>query len=244
MPVLAASLPFLDEVVVLFALSALIAYLCTRIWLVPIAGFLLTGVAVGPYALGLVRDPELVSTLAEIGVILLLFEIGIEFSLAKLARLKRTIGLGGGLQVGGTVALVTGIGVWAGVDLGSSLYTGFLVALSSTSVVLGLLSSRGEEGGTLVLQGPDDEEMRTRSIRVPEGCSIVGRTLGDLQLPEAHDLMLLAVRRGDETLSNVSEDLRIEAGDRLVVLGRADDFVECADLFRVSERAEPRVFGG
>lgn len=144
MPVLAASLPFLGEVVVLFALSALIAYLCTRIRLVPIAGFLLTGVAVGPYALGLVRDPELVSTLAEIGVILLLFEIGIEFSLAKLARLKRAIGLGGGLQVGGTVALVTGIGVWAGVDLGSSLYTGFLIALSSTAVVLGLLSSRGE----------------------------------------------------------------------------------------------------
>jgi len=144
MVILAASLPFLGEVVVLFALSALIAYLCTRIRLVPIAGFLLTGVAVGPYALGLVRDPELVGTLAEIGVILLLFEIGIEFSLAKLARLKRAIGLGGGLQVGGTVVLVTGIGLWAGGDLGPSLYTGFLVALSSTAVVLGLLASRDE----------------------------------------------------------------------------------------------------
>jgi CPA2 family monovalent cation:H+ antiporter-2 len=144
MPVLAASLPFLGEIVVLFALSALIAYLCTRIRLVPIAGFLLTGVAVGPHALGLVRDPELVGTLAEIGVILLLFEIGIEFSLAKLARLKRAIGIGGGVQVGSTVALVTGIGLWAGVGVGPSIYTGFLVALSSTAVVLGLLSSRGE----------------------------------------------------------------------------------------------------
>jgi CPA2 family monovalent cation:H+ antiporter-2 len=144
MPLLAATLPFLGEVIVLFALSAFVAYLCTRIRLVPIAGFLLTGVLVGPYALGLVRDPELVGTLAEIGVILLLFEIGIEFSLSKLARLKRAIGLGGGLQVGGTVGLVTGIGLWAGVDLGPSLYTGFLVALSSTAVVLGLLASRGE----------------------------------------------------------------------------------------------------
>ncbi|PSQ91417.1 MAG: hypothetical protein BRD30_03345, partial [Bacteroidetes bacterium QH_2_63_10] len=133
MVILAASLPFLGEVVVLFALSALIAYLCTRIRLVPIAGFLLIGVAVGPYALGLVRDPEFVGTLAEIGVILLLFEVGIEFSLAKLARLKRAIGLGGGLQVGGTVVLVTGIGLWAGGDLGPSLYTGFLVALSPFS---------------------------------------------------------------------------------------------------------------
>jgi CPA2 family monovalent cation:H+ antiporter-2 len=143
-PVLAASLPFLGEIVALFALSAFIAYLCTRIRLVPIAGFLITGVVVGPNALGLVQDPELVSTLAEIGVILLLFEIGIEFSLAKLARLKRAISLGGGLQVGLTVLIVSGAGWAAGVDWASSVYTGFLVALSSTAVVLSLLSDRGE----------------------------------------------------------------------------------------------------
>jgi CPA2 family monovalent cation:H+ antiporter-2 len=143
-PVLAASLPFLGEIVALFALSALIAYLCTRIRLVPIAGFLLTGVMVGPNALGLVQDPELVSTLAEIGVILLLFEIGIEFSLAKLARLKRAISIGGGLQAGLTIAIVAGGGWAAGVDWASSIYTGFLVALSSTAVVLSLLSDRGE----------------------------------------------------------------------------------------------------
>lgn len=144
MPILAASLPFLGEIAALFALSAIIAYLCTRIRLVPIAGFLLTGVVVGPHALGLVQDLELVNTLAEIGVILLLFEIGIEFSLTKLARLKRAIGLGGGLQVGATIALVAGIGWMAGVRLGPSLYTGCLVALSSTAVVLGLLATRRE----------------------------------------------------------------------------------------------------
>ena len=144
MPVLAATLPFLGEVVALFALSAAIAYLCHRIHLVPIAGFLLTGVLVGPNALGVVQDPELVDTLATIGVVLLLFEIGIEFSLAKLARLKRAIGLGGGLQVGGTIALVAAGGWWAGVGWGASLYTGCLIALSSTAVVLGLLADRGE----------------------------------------------------------------------------------------------------
>ena len=143
-PVLAASLPFLGEIVALFALSAAIAYLCTRIRLVPIAGFLITGVVVGPNALGLVQDPELVSTLAEIGVILLLFEIGIEFSLKKLGRLKKAISLGGGLQVGGTIAVVAGAGWMAGVDWASSVYTGCLVALSSTAVVLSLLSDRGE----------------------------------------------------------------------------------------------------
>lgn len=144
MSVLAATLPFLGEIVILFALSALIAYLCTRIQLVPIAGFLLTGIAVGPHALGFVQDPELVNTLAEIGVILLLFEIGIEFSLASLARLKRAIGLGGGLQVGVTILLVAGIGLAAGVGPGASLYTGALIALSSTAVVLGLLTDQGD----------------------------------------------------------------------------------------------------
>jgi CPA2 family monovalent cation:H+ antiporter-2 len=131
------------EIAALFALSAFIAYLCTRIRLVPIVGFLLTGVVVGPNALGLVQDPELVSTLVEIGGILL-FEIGIEFSLSKLARLKRAIGLGGGLQVGLTIAIVAGAGWAAGVGWASSIYTGFLVALSSTAVVLSLLSDRGE----------------------------------------------------------------------------------------------------
>ncbi|WP_258096087.1 monovalent cation:proton antiporter family protein [Salinibacter sp. 10B] len=143
-PVLAASLPFLGEIVGLFALSALIAYVCTRIRLVPIAGFLLTGVAVGPNALGLIQDPELVSTLAEIGVILLLFEIGIEFSLSKLSRLKRAISIGGGLQVGGIILVVTLGGWMAGIGWASSIYTGFLVALSSTAVVLSLLADRGE----------------------------------------------------------------------------------------------------
>lgn len=144
MPVLAATLPFLGEIVALFALSALIAYLFTRLNLVPIAGFLLTGVVVGPHALGLVQDPELVATLAELGVILLLFEIGIEFSLARLARLKRAISVGGGLQVGGTILVVSGIGWLAGVGWASSVYTGCLVALSSTAVVLSLLADRGE----------------------------------------------------------------------------------------------------
>jgi len=144
MPVLAASLPFLGEIVALFALSALIAYLCVRIQLVPIAGFLLTGVLVGPHALGLVRDPALVDTLAEIGVILLLFEIGIQFSLKKLARLKRALLLGGSLQVGGTIAAVAVIGWIAGVDLGTGLYTGGLIASSSTAIVMGILSSQGD----------------------------------------------------------------------------------------------------
>ena len=71
--VFAVALPFLNEMVLLFLASVLIAYVCYRLRLVPIAGFLLAGIIVGPNSLGLVYDQALVDMLAEIGVILLLF---------------------------------------------------------------------------------------------------------------------------------------------------------------------------
>ena len=142
----AVGLPFLAEIAALFAASVLVAYLCYRVGLVPIAGFLLAGVLIGPGALGLVEDQTLIDMLAEIGVILLLFTIGIEFSLEKMARLGRVIVLGGGLQVGLTVATVTLLLLAFDVDVSAGLYTGCLVALSSTAIVLGLLAERAETG--------------------------------------------------------------------------------------------------
>ena len=138
------SLPFFAEIVVLLTISVVIAYLCYRIHIVPIAGFLITGVIIGPSALGLVQDLDLINNLAEIGVILLLFSIGVEFSLEKLGRIKRIVLWGGSLQVGLTLALVTGLALAWGVDGRNALFTGGLVALSSTAIVLGLLSDRGE----------------------------------------------------------------------------------------------------
>lgn len=138
------ALPFVGELAALFAAALLIAYLSYRVRLVPIAGFLLAGVAIGPNALGLVTDLGLVQQLAEVGVILLLFAIGVEFSLAEMTRLARPIFLGGGLQTGLTIAVVTGALVALGVDVGTGIYTGFLVALSSTAIVLKLLAERAE----------------------------------------------------------------------------------------------------
>jgi len=136
--------PFLTEVVALLVAGAVIAYVCNRFGLVPIVGFLLAGVVIGPNALGLVRDRELVDAAAEVGVILLLFTIGIEFSLQKLARIKRLIFGGGGLQVGLATLLTLGVLALFGVDWRAGLFTGFLVALSSTAIVLKLLGDRGE----------------------------------------------------------------------------------------------------
>jgi CPA2 family monovalent cation:H+ antiporter-2 len=142
--ILAAGLPFLNEIVALFVVSVAIAYLCYRLRLVPIAGFLIAGVVIGPSALGLVYDQELVDVLAEIGVILLLFSIGIEFSLEKLARIRRAILLGGGAQVILSISIVAGLLAAFGVDWQSGVYTGCLVALSSTAIVLGLLGEKDE----------------------------------------------------------------------------------------------------
>lgn len=142
--VLAVELPFLNELVALFMVSVGIAYLCYRLKLVPIVGFLIAGVVIGPNAFALVPDQEFVDILAEIGVILLLFTIGIEFSLEKLNRIRKAILVSGSFQVIITTAVVTAILAVFGVSFNNGIYTGFLVALSSTAIVLGLFSQRGE----------------------------------------------------------------------------------------------------
>jgi hypothetical protein len=90
---------FFTQIATLLVAGAVIAYLGSRVRLLPIVGFLLAGVLIGPNALGLVRDLELVNAAAEVGVVLLLFTIGIEFSFEKLARIRRLIFGAGGLQV-------------------------------------------------------------------------------------------------------------------------------------------------
>jgi CPA2 family monovalent cation:H+ antiporter-2 len=147
LPFLAAvDLPFLQEIVLLFALSLLLTYLSSRLKLQPIVGFLLAGVVVGPGALGLVEDETLIAQMAEIGVILLLFTIGIEFSLERLGRISRMVFWGGGLQVVLTVAAVTLLLALFGVEVRAGLFTGCLVALSSTTIVLTVLGDRAETG--------------------------------------------------------------------------------------------------
>ena len=135
---------FLTESVALIVAGALIAYICFRLKLVPIVGFLLAGVLIGPNALAIVKDQALVDATAEIGVILLLFTIGIEFSLEKLARIQRLIFGGGMMQVGFSIAATAIVLSAFGVNWKAGIFTGMLVALSSTAIVLKLLADNGE----------------------------------------------------------------------------------------------------
>jgi len=135
---------YLPELTALVVGAAVVAYFGFRARLVPIVAFLLTGVVIGPNALGLVDDLEIVNAAAEVGVLLLLFTIGLEFSLERLKELRRPLFVGGGLQVGLATALTTGILLAAGVGARAALFTGLLVSLSSTAIVLKVLADRGD----------------------------------------------------------------------------------------------------
>ena len=124
--------------------SAVIAYVCQKLRILPIVGFLLAGVVIGPNALGFVEDPALIDAIAEIGIVLLLFTLGIELSLERLGRLKRAIFAGGGLQMVLTIAAAMGLLALFGVDWRTGFFTGALVALSSTAIVLKVLGERSE----------------------------------------------------------------------------------------------------
>ncbi|MEO0557817.1 MAG: cation:proton antiporter [Bacteroidota bacterium] len=193
---LAAVLPQLNEIAALLVVSVAIAYLSYRLRLVPIVGFLLAGVAIGPNALGIVRDQALVDVLAEVGVILLLFTIGIEFSLEKLSKIRRAIAIGGGLQVGVTIAAVTGGLVAAGISWQEGVYTGCLVALSTTAIVLGLLAERNETGsptGQLALAILIFQDLAiVAMVLIVPMLGSGGGTLGDLMLVLGKAVLLIA----------------------------------------------------
>ncbi|MCC5921565.1 MAG: cation:proton antiporter [Cyclobacteriaceae bacterium] len=138
-------IPILSEIVIILGLSVLVILVLQKLKLPPILGFLVTGVIAGPHLTGLVQATHEVEVLAEIGIILLLFIIGLEFSLKSLAAIKRQVFLGGGVQVVGTTLLVMLVAYFVGgFSWGESIFLGFLFSLSSTAIVLKLLADKGE----------------------------------------------------------------------------------------------------
>ncbi|AAS96775.1 cation:proton antiporter domain-containing protein [Nitratidesulfovibrio vulgaris] len=137
-------LPLLPDIVVLFCLSIGVLLVCHRVRLPAIVGFLITGVLCGPSALGLVSAVHEVELMAEIGVVLLMFTIGMELSGDELSRLRKPVFIGGTAQVGLTVAVFAGIALLHGQTLSEGILFGFLAALSSTAIVLSLLQQRAQ----------------------------------------------------------------------------------------------------
>ena len=137
-------IPLLYDIVIIFGLAIVVLYLCHRFHIPTVVGLLLTGILVGPYGFGLVQAIHEVEVMAEIGIVLLLFTIGIEFSLENLLRIRKSVLLGGFIQVFLTILSSFALVQIIGTAFNKSLFIGFLVALSSTAIVLKLFQEKGE----------------------------------------------------------------------------------------------------
>lgn len=135
-------LPLLQDILILLGFSVVIVFALQKLKLPSIIGFLLTGIIIGPYGFSLINAVEQVEILSEIGVILLLFVIGMELSIKQLISIKRTVFIGGFLQVGITVLIAGLVYYFLGNSWNESVFVGFLFSLSSTAIVLKTLQDR------------------------------------------------------------------------------------------------------
>ena len=134
----------LKSVLILLASGVLAVVVCRSLRLPAMVGYLITGLALGPHALGLISDREEMSHIAEFGVVFLMFSIGLEFSLPRLQAMRRQVFGLGLAQVAVTIGLVVAAAMLAGASWQMGLALGGIVAMSSTAIVSRLLAERGE----------------------------------------------------------------------------------------------------
>ena len=137
-------IPLLYDLIIILAVVIPIVLICQKLKIPTIIGFIITGILIGPYALGWVENKNSIEVLAEIGIVLLLFSIGIEFSLEKLSQLKWFLLITGGGQVAFTITTTLIIGWIYQIPTPKALLFGFMIALSSTAIVLKILGQRKE----------------------------------------------------------------------------------------------------
>jgi len=135
---------FLPQLIILLTATIAIVFVFQKLRLPTIVGFLLSGVIIGPYGFQLIPSIGQVETLAEIGVVLLLFTIGLEFSLETILSVQRRVVWAGLLQVVLTTLVVLAVARFLGASLEVGIFYGFLLSLSSTAIVLRIYHDRGE----------------------------------------------------------------------------------------------------
>src|SRR5712691_13366808 len=129
-----AELDFLRDLVVLFGASIAVVYGLNRLRLPAVVGFLVAGALLGPHGLDVVDDVARVEVFAEVGVVLLLFTIGVEFSLGQLRSLRTVAGVGL-LQIGSVIVLAALAAMAFGLPRNQGVFWGFLAAIDRKSVV-------------------------------------------------------------------------------------------------------------
>jgi monovalent cation:H+ antiporter-2, CPA2 family len=134
----------LKDVLIIFTLSTIVNFLFTKIKVPTLVGYLITGILAGPYLMNIIQSPHEIELMAEFGIIILMFTIGMEFSLKHLLKIRQVVFLGGFLQLTLTTLVTMFIARAYHLDWKGSLFIGFLSALSSTAVVLKILQQRSE----------------------------------------------------------------------------------------------------
>lgn len=134
--------PLISTLAIGLVLAFAFGILATRLRLPPIAGYLLAGVAAGPFTPGFVADPELSKELTEIGVILLMFGVGLHFSIKDLLAVKRIAIPGAIVQIAAATLMGMGVSHFLGWGLGSGLVFGLSLSVASTVVLLRALEER------------------------------------------------------------------------------------------------------
>lgn len=138
------SIPLLDELAIIAGIGVLVTLILARLRLPTVAGLLLAGALIGPFGLKWISSIHAIELLAEVGGVLLLFTIGLEFSLKRLRHIFGQVAVGGLIQVALTTAVTAGVTVAVGQAPSQGVLYGFIFALSSTAIVLRALSERHE----------------------------------------------------------------------------------------------------
>lgn len=193
-------IPLLEELAIIAGLGVVVTALLSRLHLPTVAGLLMAGALMGPYGWGVVSNLRAIEALAEVGVVLLLFTIGLEFSLDRMRYIFRRAALGGFLQVAMTVAVTAAIAMWQGQSPSRSIFYGFIFAMSSTAIVLRALTDR-------------------RELDAPHGRFIVGALIfQDLCIVPMG--LLIPVLGSDQPIGGIISDIGFALGKAsLVVAG-------------------------
>lgn len=134
----------LQDIAVIFALAVFVVFVCSRLNIPALVGFLITGVLAGPHGFHLVTNVANVENLAQVGVVALLFATGIQFSFKDLMRFRTVVLVGGSIQVVSTMAAAAVILTLAGLDVPQAILAGMILAMTSTVIMQRIFEDRAE----------------------------------------------------------------------------------------------------
>jgi CPA2 family monovalent cation:H+ antiporter-2 len=175
----------IEDIVIILLISIPIIFIFNKMKVPSIVGFLIAGMIIGPYGFELITDSSEIKVMAEIGIMLLLFTIGLEVSFTRLIQIKKLLLVAGGFQLIGTIIVSSVIIFLFGLSLKESIFLGILISFSSTAIVLKILSDKGE------LQAPHGRI--ALGILIFQDLSIVPLSLIILLLGTTEDLAALDI---------------------------------------------------